>query len=581
MALSPKKTVAGPAVRIVCAVLTGILLYLAFPPVDLWWLSFVALVPLLLILPTAPSLPKAVLYAGISGIVFYVPATVWLASVTLAGWLMLAVYLALYFCLFAVLARLCAGGRPRTYPFLLPVIWVGLEIVRATVFTGFPWFTYGFTQYRFPPLLQVASVSGAYGLSFLLVFLNASLAELLRGLRRGEEGTGSHTRRCNAFAFALSVACLVFAGIFGRLALDRLPQSMSEGPVVGVVQQNIPPALPPDDIQQIYRMLNRMSDEQIRALSEEEKSRIMERLEDYAAEEDRRARREIDILARHSRELADAGATLIAWPETAVNVPLNPEAGRIITDRRERNRREYALDTIGTLAEQTGSFFLVGAPARTSTGPPRQRTANSAFLFSPAGEIIGRYDKKRLVPFGEYTPGRDLLPAPLSGLLQSLAIAQSQPGDEAVVFDVPLEFAAPICYDNVFSDLMRTFRRRGARVLINISNEGWYHIPGELEQHLAMAVFRAVETRTTVVRATNTGISCFIDPTGTIYGTVRGEKDGRKVRKNVEGSLALPVWLLDQAPPYTYWGDWFAVLCAVMTGAGIGWAAMRKYGEPK
>ncbi len=553
-----------------CSALSGVLLYLSFPPVDMWWLSFVALVPLLVILPMTRSQLVAAFYGGVAGLLFYVPALFWLASVTVGGWLLLAVYLTGYFCLFGAVARLLSGRAKRAYPFLLPFIWVGLEFIRATAFTGFPWFLYGYTQYRFQLLLQSASVLGAYGLSFLLVFVNVAAAQIFRGIF-ARETLGVTSKVCllrrGGVMSGLSAFLLLCALLFGWSALDGL--EMQEGPVFGVVQQNMPPAMTPPDVRRIYAM----SEEEMASLPDFRRRELWDRLEGYFDEYDRRARAEVDAAVRLSRELADSGVKLIAWPETTVEAPLNPEAIAII-GKRGQERRDYALSAIESLAKELDCYLLIGSTFDKKVGESAE-SANTAYLFSPAGQMIGHYNKIRLVPFGEYTPGRELLPGPALSLLESFAIAQSRPGADPVVFSEPLSFSASICYDNVFSDLMRTFRRRGAKVLVNISNEGWYHIRGELEQHLAMAVFRAVETRTTVVRATNTGISGFIDPAGVIYGVVSQDKDGRQVRKNVEGALALPVMLASDKPPYVRWGDRFAYFCVFLAVLSVAWVNVK------
>ena len=113
--------------------------------------------------------------------------------------------------------------------------------------------------------------------------------------------------------------------------------------------------------------------------------------------------------------------------------------------------------------------------------------------------------------------------------------------------------------------LVRKFRLGGADFLVNITDEGWYLIPGELQQHLAMAVFRAVETRTTLVRAANTGVSCFIDPRGEIYEIVGNRESGRLRTRNVEGSTSAPVRLSDVITFYVRRGDVFAGLCLTVS----------------
>jgi len=216
-------------------------------------------------------------------------------------------------------------------------------------------------------------------------------------------------------------------------------------------------------------------------------------------------------------------------------------------------------------------------------GPEAEHNANSAFFFSPDGRPLGRYDKIHLVPFGEYVLLRKWLP-----FLQALTpfSRQNTPGREPVVFRLPargelVRFGVVICYEDVIPSLVRQFRRRGAQVIVNITEEGWYHVPGEQGQHAAMAVFRAVETRACLVRAANTGISCFIDPKGRIYQAVGQKVGGRLRRSNVEGVAAAPVLLCDAVTPYVMLGDWFAGTCLVAALLVLAGGRALRLGAPR
>jgi apolipoprotein N-acyltransferase len=191
----------------------------------------------------------------------------------------------------------------------------------------------------------------------------------------------------------------------------------------------------------------------------------------------------------------------------------------------------------------------------------------------PGGGVVGRYDKIKLVPFGEYVPYVDKLPF----LARLTPIGRgNEPGTEYDVFPLPtdegtVEFSALICYDDCFPEVTARFRRRGAQFMINATYEGWYYVPGELRQHLAMAVFRAVETRAGMVRAANTGISCFIDPLGRIHARLPAWQ---------QGALAERVRLADKVPLYARHGDVFAVLCLIGGLLGVGAGVYLRYRRP-
>ncbi len=562
-------------IKLVCAILSGGLLYLSFPPIDWWWLSYIALVPILFVVPFTSSFPKCLFYCGVTVLFFYIPALVWLAAVAIGGWLLLSAYLAVYLGIFCLIARKLHHSSIPYYPLSLAVIWVALEFIRAYVITGFPWLFLGHTQYRFPAMMQLASVTGVYGISFLLVFFNVALSEFLRDLLsvyRQFAGKNEFFKEVLKLQSSKSLPCalvLIFLSIsYGAVTINRFPTE--QGPVVGVVQNNVPPELPPSDIIEIYSL----TQQQVGELSDSERHILRRRLAQYRQGQEQKWYAGIERAVRLSKKLAKKNPALIAWPETAVDVPLNP-GSRPYLDSDELKKHDFALNEIKKLTENLNSYLLVGALDLKTYGALEGRTSNSAFLFNPDGEIIGSYDKIHLVPFGEYTPLREFWPAPVRRMLDSFAIAQSVPGQEPVVFQEPVPFSTAICYDNVFSPLMRKFRRKGADVLINISNEGWYPIKGELEQHLALAVFRAVETRTTVVRATNTGISCFIDPKGKLYGIVEKQVEGQNRYREIDGSLAKAVYTTDKIPFYVRFGDWFAMICLFTVILAVIWKMLR------
>jgi len=518
--------------RPACALLSGLLIYLSFPPVDLGPLAFIAFVPLLLAVSGA-SYRDVLLCGGVAAAAAYVPAFAWVSSVAVPGWLGLALYVGLYLVVAALAWRILQGGFPVLWPLFAALLWAGLELFRARLGPGFPWLFVGYTQYRFGALVQAAAWGGVYGVSFLVVFVNAALAAVLR--RRLAWFGASRTAGWPMLTLAAGlVAVCAGAGSVSRSRLE-----VREGPVVGTVQQNIPRI-----VDEIYR----------RPKTPQE---IYDEVE-----------AEIGKAAELTRQLAPQRPRLVVWPETTVGLPLN------VAPELFRNERERAIvvDTLALLrvfGEELDAYLLAGSPSyfarsagyveRLVYGTEVREFGNSALLFSPDGKFVERYDKIRLVPFGEYIPWREMLP-----FLQAFTPIGREltPGDKEVLFALPdrdgevLHFGALICYEDVFPDLTASFRRKGADFLVNLTDEGWYTVAGELGQHLAMAVFRAVETRTTVVRAANTGISCFIGPTGEIYAGPPRQQ---------EGSQAAPVRLCDTVTPYVRSGDAVGVSCLMLS----------------
>jgi apolipoprotein N-acyltransferase len=529
---------ARAAPGLVAAALSGLLLFASFPPMDLGLVGFVAFVPLLVALGHARSYLWAGLYGAVAALFAYLPAFAWVASVAVPGWVGLALYVGFYLVVAALAIRFAQRRLGPWWPLMAAATWTALELVRARLGPGFPWLFLGYTQYRFAALRQMAAFGGVYAVSFIVFLIGAALAAMILRVPGGPSGWPS---RRQLAVLAASLLVLLGATIAGRGAMARV--AVTDGPVVGVVQQNIPRLVP-----EIFQQPQ----------NEREEADQIARVYREMADEVRRA-------AELSAALRGTDVRLVVWPETTVQLPMNVSPDLFVHPR-DREVLQGTLDRLKALGADMDTHFLVGAPtyyprdagyvedARYDT--ESRDYGNSAVLMSPEGRFLERYDKIRLVPFGEYIPLRETFP-----FLERLTPIGREitPGAARVIFGLPrrtdgeeVRFCALICYEDVFADLTRAFRRDGAQFMVNLTDEGWYYIRGELEQHLAMAVFRAVETRTTVVRAANTGISCFIDPRGDVYAALP---------PLTEGALSAPVRLCDRITPYVRHGDCLAWCC--------------------
>jgi apolipoprotein N-acyltransferase len=479
--------------RLAAAALAGLLYAAAVPPWSVDVLAPVALAPLLLALRG-----RRAAVAGGLGLVFglvFAAATAWWVPGMLARFFMVspagaaagavAVYLVaagLPFALFAVpAARLLARRRVVAYAGV-PALWVAVEVVRAEAFTGLPWELLGHALYRRLALIQVADVTGVYGLSFLCAFTALAVADVGRVWRASP--------RQPAFA-ALGIAAAAWIGVAGY-GIWRLARFEPSAPMpVAVVQGNRGPARQPSRL------------------------RRTETLEAYLRLT--RAR----LVGRHPE--------LIVWPENTASFYLDHEA--------------EPVQALRALTSETGGVLLVGGPRRDDdTG----ELHNAAYTID-AGGVVATYDKVRLVPFAEYAPlGLRALAGPT---------ATFTPG--AAPFPVPHPrgpLGVLICYEVLHPDLARALVRRGARLLVNISNDAWADTEGgaEATQTFSMAVFRAVETRRWVVRAATTGISGVIAPTGLIGPTLdAGTADVLPAAVAPRGDVT----------PYVRFGDVFARVC--------------------
>lgn len=398
---------------------------------------------------------------------------------------------------------------------------------------GFPWFFMGHTQYRNLPAIQIADVTGVYGISFVVVTVNACIADcvVLWGRR------GGRRRMAALVVWTL----LLLAGEFGYGAYRLRQYAPRVGPQICVVQGNTPQSL---------KMKTDLAS-------------CLEMLRSYEAA---------------SLEAEGQPIDLVVWPETMVPGYFN------LVDHLEwlgegdfTTLAKASLATMKRLSERLKAPLLVGGQAYAQHGE-EFRVYNSAFFFksdyfAENGRIFDRYDKIHLVPFGEFVPFRESLPF-LKKILSRLAgyIPDFSHGEEAKVFHLgDKRFGVLICYEDTIAPLVRKFRYRDGEVaadfLLNISNDGWFCGSSELDQHLAICAFRAVENRVGIARSVNTGISGFIAPNGRIEAVL--EKDGR--RKQVTGALVRPVLIDERVTFYSAHGETLAPLCLV------GWLGMVVY----
>lgn len=476
------------------SIFSGLLLAASFPDADWNLLAWAGLVPFFIAIE-GRGCRETFRIGYLGGVAFYWALFYWLNNVTVAGFLVLTCYLALYFPLFGILMNYARRRVPAPWWLVAPLVWTALEYMRTYAFTGLPWGVLGVTQHRAVRLIQFASVTGVYGVSFLVVLVNAALYDC--AVRRG------------ARRFAGPVAALLAAS----LALVHGGWWMGGGAVlvetvrVAIVQGNVP---------------------------QEEKFG-----EGFAREI-------IERFHRLTRGVKGAEPDLVVWPETSV-------PGYYWYDPLLRR-------TTAALQGEMRTPLLLGSVHVSDLDDPRY--TNCAFLVGADGEPLGRYDKIHLVLFGEIIPCKGIFP-----FLKRLVPYEEDftPGEEFTVFPLAEgDFSALICFEDILPDLARNFVKRGARFLVNITNDAWFGRTSQPYQQAAHAVFRCVENCVGMVRATNTGLSCFIDPFGRVYRVLR-DPSGEELF--VEGTAVEEVPLTETSTFYTRRGNVFAAVCAALSAA--------------
>lgn len=521
--------------------LTSVLLYsAAYPPVELSGLAWAALAPWLMVVFICPP-GRQVIISAIAGMAFFFLNVWWIAPVTIPGYITMSIYLGLYWALAGwVIHRLV---RVNHWPAFVavPVVWAGLEYLRAWMVTGFPWFFLGHSQVRNLAIIQVADLVGAYGVTFLVAMVNGFFAELIYQVYSG----GWRTRR-GVVAIAVVLPLLSGAFIYGVWRLGQ--DTVYAGPRLAVVQEDFP------------LTVNGESPSLGKSLSAHLKI---------------------------SREAAGQGPAMIVWPETSIGISLNPEYRTHPTEdedlRDVQGLSQQVYDVLSEHAREAQAHLIVGAISKEFNTPgtyPEVNKYNSALVFAPDGELADRYDKIHLVLFGEFVPFRysvpplyrflneNMTPYGQGGYEYSLTHGQEVKRFELTAGGESYRYGVAICYEDAMAYLIRRFvspenDRKQIDFLINISNDGWFNHSAELPQHLQICAFRAVENRVGIARSVNTGISGFIDPTGRIDEVVGNGAYGRGTR----GSVVRAIKLDKRVSFYSRYGDWFAIICLAVTAA--------------
>jgi len=492
--------------RLAFSLLSGALLILCFPKPHLGLLAAFALVPLLLAIFTERQRGWLFLYGYAAGGVFLAGSFYWLQDVmTTYGHLaaplaagvlaaLVAVF-ALFFALFSVWVGELARRNRGVALALAPFVWVAVELLRTHLITGLPWNLLGYALADRPRLIQIASLTGIYGVSFLLVTVNTAIARVLL----------ARTRR--ALLLVVATLLLVIAII---LTGPNLPE-MSATSTAILVQTNLP------------------------QLSSYEPNWVANHQHELS---------ELYHLTLKAVEEQAARPVFVLWPEV-------PAPFYFHHDPRLRAQ-------LMALAQATRTYVLVGIIDYHKDTLGRDRPYNSAVLLAPSGEFVGQYDKIHLVPFGEYVPWK-----PVFGWMKRLVaeVSDFASGTNKTLLTVgDARAAVVICYEAIFPALVRDFVVRGADVLVNISNDGWFGRTAAPVQHFNMARMRAVETRRFLLRATNTGITAVIDPYGRVVA---------RAPTAVHTVLVAGFAPRREQTFYVRYGDWFALLGLMVALAAL------------
>lgn len=510
------------------ATISAILLTLSFPGGgSLWPLAWIALVPLLSIIRQSRTSHAAM--AGFAvGCIHYLILLHWITIVLttyghLSWWiswpalLLLVFYMSLYHGLFTGLIAWVYAGRKMPLLWAGPALWVVMDVIRANLFSGLPWMDLAYSQYRVPFLLQTADITGHLGVTFHIVLFNCLIVDAVT-LFRERKTIVAQPRRL--YIGTILTAVFILASVTGY---NIYRAELSPG---GTVAGTIPVVVVQGNIAQDQKWIPAMQAATIRTY---------DRLTDLGLKNGN----------PHSQPL-------VIWPETALpffqTSPLFTYlAEEMVVDRH--------------------LWLLTGLPYRDrdrGAAPGDIHYYNTSLLIAPTGTVAGRYDKQHLVPFGEYIPLKQFLPLP-GPLVES--IGDFSPGTSATpIACQDARIGILICFESIFPAIARQQAAAGANLLVNQTNDAWFGRSSAPVQHLSMAVLRAIETRKTLVRAANTGISAIIKQSGSIHSATPLFE---------EAALTAEVELLSGQTIFVRFGYLFGYLCMLI--AVVGMAGVRYF----
>ena len=531
----------------VAAVCSGILYAACFPPFNLTWFCWIALTPLVAAIWFSGAKSRhrwlrSGLLGYVAGLTFFWIVFFWLTTVTLLGWFVLQFYMAIYF---AIWAWVCDLLRPRTetrqssvhrrwgqmliqarstattvqspwtksttnlrLAFMLAAAWTTVEWLRGWIFSGFGWNGLGIALHDTWPLIQIAELTGVGGLSFMVAFANVIV--ITTAYRLVVE---ARTRVMRPhFDFTVTMAAIVGVLIFGVRA-TQISQP-TKALRVAAVQSNVPQnqKFDPQFTRRIFDQFHRLSE-----------------------------------IALGSNPPPD----LLVWPESSMPGPVlaDEESHKFVTDLATSSETDLLLGTIDV---------------------DKRDVYNAALLVSDGGDRMQIYRKVHLVPFGEYIPGRNTVPL-LARIVGDKVPGDFDKGKEYTVFtltDNDVHVAPLICFEDTIGELTRQFvlpneTTPGANLLVDVTNDGWFKRSAGSHQHLTNAIFRCVETRRPMVRASNTGVTCFINQFGRVTEALRDDTGSTFTEGVLAGEIKVPTE--HELTFYVRHGDLFAKLCAAIT----------------
>jgi apolipoprotein N-acyltransferase len=531
------------------AIAGGLLMWAVQPPLALAPLAWIAPVPWLMLV-RADEMPgrRPYRWLWLAGLIYWLATIQWLRlahPAVYVGWFALSAYLAAYLPTFVAISRVAVHRWRVPLWLAAPVVWTGLELARAHLFSGFLMGAIAHTQVQFTTIIQIGDLVGEYGVDFLIVAVAAAVTSVLLPPRKYLD-------------VLPAVLLIASAALYGHCRVDPTKEVAA-----------VPPRQP---VRVALIQGNSLPDWSFNPAKQRE---IMDEYVGLSF-------KAVDVAKRTGD---GRPIDLLVWPETTFrtglrefdsNFRLPPGGGKTLEEIAAAGPNDLAA-----LATQLDMPILVGidrihyvADPAAPADEPRYHAYNSCALVDRIGKIVGTYDKTHLVAFGEYIPFATWFPF-VYKYLPVTGGTEEGDGPKALCTG-GVCYAPNICYETAVPHVIReqvtTLIARGQTpdILVNITNDSWYWGSSELDMHLACDVFRAVEARRPMVIAANGGISGWIDAQGRIRNQYPRQKPG---------VIIADVELNKRDSPYMRYGDWFAGLCLLCTASIvlINWYLKPRY----
>lgn len=525
--------------RIYLSLASGLLLTLSFPPMPMFFLAFISFVPILFLLDNTKKFYFWNTY--LTFFIYQVGSLWWISSfqektdpfLMMSGFV-LDIFHPIYFMvpiIFWLVIRIRLPRRLALYTF--PFIWASYEWARELSELSFPWLSVGYTQVYNTNWVQIADIFGVFGTSFFIVLANVIIYDIIYNYRNDKTKFGDNKYQISLL-FIVVVLPIIYSNIqIAKYDYEKLINT-NETINIGLVQPNIDPwdkwsAGPLDQLNTLMEYTDNLIDS-------------------------------VDNL------------DLVIWPETSILYLSN----QFNTEHNFSLLKSW-VDT-NNIALLTGFVDIViydkdEAPSITKQmhyqgSDVKFDNFNSALLLDKNGYEI--YHKMKLTPFGERVPHVEVFTFLTEFINWGVGISFWGKGTEQknlAIQGTKVNLAPVICIESIYPSFVRKFSYMDANLMTVITNDAWYDYTPGPEQHALISAFRAIENKKFLARAANSGVTCFISPTGTIM---------HRAEQYKQSSIALTLPIVDGVTPYVLFGNWLIYLAILVSLFFFFYAIIKK-----